>query len=193
MGWSENPFTNMAIHFLPDERVHWHCDNCGGEGDLFSSDGPAAIIYLREDWLKHVRDSHKMQPSDVRDWSVSCGTEARKQKEQAPLWKWVSARMKDARVGDIIRPAGTDAPGSKVTGRRLPPRRDGSDAGYWHVIEGVRNHWDDRIVREGECWLVLDGGQPQNFNPDFGIEIKMDPVERDAIEMLGGFENRLDA
>ncbi len=110
---------------------------------------------------------------------------------------WVPATMADARAGDLIRPAGTTAESDqrRVVGRYLPPRADGGNAGAWHVVSGGAKHWDDRVVREGETWLVLEGqAAPINFRPDFPIEILM-PADWHAVMTTNGWSwaDRLDA
>lgn len=118
---------------------------------------------------------------------------------------WVLSEMRHARVGDLIRPAGTAAAGTLVVDRYLPPMKDASktagaaqpNAGHWHVVSGGPKHWDDRIVREGEVWLRLEGNaEPQNLDPTFAIEIKM---SADLAELFSGnytefdWEDRMDA
>ncbi len=110
---------------------------------------------------------------------------------------WTPATMADARVGDMIRPRGTTAESDvkRVIDRYLPPRKDGGNAGHWHIASAPK-HWDDRVVREGEVWLVLEGsgGNPVNLRPDFLIEILM-PADWHQVMTQNGWTwaDRLDA
>lgn len=106
---------------------------------------------------------------------------------------WVQRTMKDVRAGDYIRQVewngSGESPVTHVTNRYLPPMKDGSNAGNWHMVPGESSHWDDRVVKPGEVWLCLDGGKPRNLDPDFPVEIQL-PSPR--FLQLGDWGDRMD-
>lgn len=97
---------------------------------------------------------------------------------------WVERTMKDVRAGDTIRRPGSDAQ-THVSARYLPPMKDGSNAGNWHVVAGARNHFDDRVVKPGEVWLCFNGGAPRNLDPSFPVEIYIDGATADFLRGPG--------
>ncbi len=120
--------------------------------------------------------------------------------------RWVRRPVRDARGGDVIRPAESAATGAGeaepcvVLARYLPPGRDAQGAPLnphnWHMVPGERGHWDDKCVRAGEVWLALDAGpkpgEPFPFAPDWPVEILLTADEVVAIEAMG-WEARKDS
>lgn len=136
------------------------------------------------------------------EWDCVGGT--RLEEEQPETW--VLRTMKDVRAGDVIRPAhrGTGSPSeSTVTARYLPPMKDGSNAGAWHVVSGGSGpfaHTKDHVVRPGEVWLCFDNeGDPRHLDPTFPVEILMDQataewLDSENVNTAGmGWEGRVDA
>lgn len=166
--------------------------------------GLAFGVYAHGQWLRSIAGCPWPDDGDCIGHKVGLGGQLIEPTPEPEVW--VRTEMRHARVGDVIRPASGVIPhpggqGTRVIDRYLPARKDASKAagaaqphaGHWHVVSGGAKHWDDRIVQEGEVWLVLEGNdQPQNLRPDFAIEIRMSPLEVRIMERFG-WENRMDA
>ncbi len=91
-----------------------------------------------------------------------------------PMSTWIERTMRDVRAGDHIRPIGSNSGGTHISARYLPPDPAGlRNRGSWHVVAGAAGHWDDRVVKPGDVWLCMDGGEPRCLKPDFPVEIEM--------------------
>lgn len=50
-----------------DVLIRWLCESCGGQSSRsFSAMQP--VVELRNDWIRHINDSHRLTRDDVKDW-----------------------------------------------------------------------------------------------------------------------------
>ncbi len=112
---------------------------------------------------------------------------------------WVTRTWADVRQGDTVRMPGTEQT-TTVFDRYWPPvSASGVSAGLrprfagsWHMVAGEK-HWDDRVVRPGECCVVIVSADatPRFMNPAAPVEIMMTDEELEAIQLLGSWDERV--
>lgn len=165
-------------------RVRWQND----DGECIVGESPYGEEYGRFRITVSVQDLGPMPPIGPENDPAQIA-----EMEERP--QWYARTMSDVRPGDRILPGVSDKhdlkpEGFKVTARCWPPTDDARGRGSWHVIEGSDGHWSDHVVQPGECCVHLDGAGHRLFRPTFAVEILLAPSEMQAIELLGGWENR---
>jgi len=159
------PENDLGVYSIDERPMHWGDDSRTACGKF------SGMVY------QYTDDQRK----------VTC-TECLEVGNNQPVW--VKRTMTDVRPGDMIRPAGKDIAGMRVTARCWPPatsesKQTARDRGSWHVVEGSGGHWDDHVLQPGECCVHLDGAGHRLFKPTFAVEIQLTPSEVAAIELLG--------
>jgi hypothetical protein len=69
MGFSFHPFKVMILVLNEKDKYEWVCDSCGAPSKRsFHPTDPITDIHT--DFIQHIRNSHKIIPEDVEDWTL---------------------------------------------------------------------------------------------------------------------------
>lgn len=121
------------------------------------------------------------QTEDVREALMDAVDALERARAAADPLKWWPATWADVRDGDTVRlPGHPDHPREVNAVQTLG----------WHV-DPKSSEYQPRALEHARTCVVFTDGAEFDFPADQAIEIRLTTTEHDAMQLLGGWDNRL--